>query len=290
MKNRRYQQSIDAVCDHIYRHLDEPLTVEELSEIANFSKYHFHRLFAASVGVNVSRFIQLLRLKRASYQLVFDRDQKIIDIAFSVGYDSAEAFHRAFKKNFGVSPSEFRKQPVWSDWHDQYQFKMHGRDMVMQLKDKVEVIDFPEIKIAVFEHSGSPLVLNDSIAQFIDWRKNSGLSPIKTSRTFGVPFNDPNMVEPEAFCFDICGEVKQTVPENPQGVINKVIPAGRCAKIRHIGSRDHLDDKIYYLYREWLGENDESTRDFPVFFEYLNFFPEVAEHEQITDIYLPLVG
>ncbi|WP_319381821.1 AraC family transcriptional regulator [Thiomicrorhabdus sp.] len=288
MKNRRYQQSIDAVCDYIYRHLDEPLTVEELSGIAHFSKFHFHRLFAASVGVNVSRFIQLLRLKRASYQLVFQPEQKIIDIAFSAGYDSAEAFHRAFKKSFGVAPGAFRQNPVWSDWHDQYQFKMYGRERMMQLNDQVEVIDFPEIKIAVVEHNGSPQTLNHSIARFIEWRKSSGLSPIQSSRTFGVPFNDPNVVEPDAFCFDICGQVRQSIPPNPQGVINKVIPAGRCARLRHLGSRDHLDDKIYYLYREWLGEHQESARDFPVFFEYLNFFPEVAEHEQITDIFLPL--
>jgi len=50
-----------------------------------------------------------------------------------------------------------------------------------------------------------------------------------------------------------------------------------------------MDDKIRMLYQQWLPEGGEELRDFPVFFHYLNLFPQVAEHQLITDIYLPLV-
>jgi AraC family transcriptional regulator len=78
------------------------------------------------------------------------------------------------------------------------------------------------------------------------------------------------------------------VPDNPQKVINKSIPGGRCVKLRHLGSHDNMDSKIHYLYGEWLPNSDEELRDFPCFFHYINLFPEVSEHELITDIYLPL--
>ena len=78
------------------------------------------------------------------------------------------------------------------------------------------------------------------------------------------------------------------MPENPQGVSNKVIPGGRCAVVRHLGSHDRIAESAYYLYREWLPESGEELRDFPMFFHYLNLLPETHEHELVTDIYLPL--
>lgn len=284
MKNARYQQSIEKVCNFIYQNLDENLSVEQLSDVAHFSKYHFHRLFSNQIGINVFQFIQLLRLKRASYELVFHQETRITDIAFSAGYDSHESFSRAFKKRFGQTPKAFRQKPIWPDWHEQYQFKPKRGQTTME----AEIVNFPEMKIAVFEHRGSHQNLNESVGQFIAWRKETGFSPVTQSRSFGLAYDDPSVTEPEKFRFDICGEVQNDIPENPHGVVNKVIPGGRCVKIRHYGSHDDLDETVYYLYRDWLSENDETPRDFPVFFEYINLFPEVAEHELITDVYLPL--
>lgn len=90
--------------------------------------------------------------------------------------------------------------------------------------------------------------------QFIEWRKQSGLSPVKTSRTFGLIYDDPATVEPDKFCFDICGEVAMEVPENAQGVKNGLIPAGRCAVVRHLGAYESFGEKVYYLCRNWLPE------------------------------------
>lgn len=152
----------------------------------------------------------------------------------------------------------------------------------------VKIVDFPETQVAVLAHRGAPRRLNDSALKFIEWRKQSGLSPVQTSRTFGVAYDDPESTEPEQFRFDICGEVSGQVPENPQGVVNGVIPGGRCALTRHLGSHERIGESIYPLYREWLPESGEELRDFPLFFNYLNLVPDVAEHELVTDIYLPL--
>ena len=67
-----YIQKLQLVCDYIQRHLDEDLDVDRLSQIAALSKFHFHRIFAIHIGLNVMKFIQLSRLKRASFQLAFE--------------------------------------------------------------------------------------------------------------------------------------------------------------------------------------------------------------------------
>lgn len=280
----RYDKRLRRVFDYIDQHLDEPLSVELLSQVANFSKFHFHRQFAAYTGVNVSRYVQLLRLKRASYRLVFGDSQPMIDIALDAGFENPESFSRAFKKVFGQTPSQFRRCPAWITWAERYHFQKRERRRTMD----VDIIDFEETRVAVLEHRGSPDLVNDSVKLFIDWRKSTGLSPVATSDSFGIAYDDPNTTEPEQFRFDLCGEVDEPVSENSQGVINKVIPAGRCARMRHLGSHTGLGESAYYLYREWLPQSGEELRDFPLFFLYHNLITDTPEHELVTDLLLPL--
>lgn len=115
-----YTQKLQLVCDYIQRHLDEDLDVDRLSQIAALSKFHFHRIFAIHVGLNVMKFIQLSRLKRASFQLAFEPDLKIIEIALQAGFDSPEAFTRAFKRSFDQTPRAFRDKPDRESWRQKF--------------------------------------------------------------------------------------------------------------------------------------------------------------------------
>lgn len=153
---------------------------------------------------------------------------------------------------------------------------------------EIQITDFDETQVAVLEHRGAPELLNNSINMFIEWRKQSRLSPIATSQTYGIGYNDPTTTEPEKFRFDICASVETQVPPNPQGVINKIIPGGRCALIRYVRSHEEMGEKVRYLYEVWLPDSGEELSDFPCFFHYLNLSSEVQEHDFITDIYLPL--
>lgn len=279
-----YAEKFNRVFDYIDKYLGEELSVERLSQVANFSKYHFHRQFSEYAGITVFRYIRLMRLKRASYRLVFSGHTRIIDIALEAGFENPESFSRAFKNAFGQTPSQFRTSPAWQPWHERYRVPTRERNPAMEVK----IVDFEKTEVAALEHRGAPERVNDSARLFIEWRKASRLSPVKTSMTFGIAYDNPETTEPENFRFDICGAVTAPVPDNPQGVVNKLIPGGRCAVIRHYGSHDKMGESIYYLYRNWLPESGEDLRDFPLFFHYLNLMPETPEHELVTDIYLPL--
>lgn len=280
----KYERRIKRVCDYIQMHLDKDITVSELSDVAALSKYHFHRIFSAYTGVNIVKYIQLLRLKRASYQLAFEHELKVIDIAMDAHFDSPEAFSRAFKRSFNQTPSEFRKFPDWENWHKKLEFSIPKGDIKMD----VQIVTKNEENIAYLSHIGAPDRILETAAEFIEWRKETGLSPVKSSNTYGIPHADPELASPEEFRFDLCGTIERDVPKNKQGVKTSVIPAGRCAVIRHKGSHDQIRDVVCTLYSEWLPESSEETRDFPVYFHYLNFIHEVNESELLTDIYLPL--
>lgn len=279
-----YGERFAKVLDFIEAHLDENLTVERLSREANFSKFHFHRQFSAYVGASVSRYVQLLRLKRASRRLVFEPKLRIIDIALEAGFETPESFSRAFKREYGRTPSQFRTAPAWKPLGGSLPFQFLERRRIMEVK----IVHFAEIKVAALEHRGPPELVNDSALKFIEWRKESKLSPKDRCKTIGVAYDNPDLVEPQAFRFDICGEVDAAVPPNPQGVVNKIIPGGRCAVARHLGSHDRIGACAYYLYREWLPGSGEELRDFPLYFHYLNLITETPERDLATDIYLPL--
>ncbi len=81
-----YHARFRRVLDHVDVHLDDDLSVESLADIANFSKYHFHRQFTQMFGMGVYRYVQLRRFKRASWQLAYRESMPVTDIALGSGY------------------------------------------------------------------------------------------------------------------------------------------------------------------------------------------------------------
>ncbi|MEJ8676800.1 AraC family transcriptional regulator [Chromobacterium amazonense] len=283
-KADRYARRFDKVLGYIASHLDQPLEVERLSRVAHFSVFHFHRQFSAYLGVSVARYILAQRLRRASYWLVFQPGAKITDIALDCGFDNPESFSRAFRQMLGQSPSEFRRCPDWSGWHARMTPPVSERMSSME----VRIVMVEPVMVAALEHLGPPEKVNDSALRFIEWRKESGLSPVASSQTYGIAYDNPETTEPEKFRFDICGSIDAPPPANAQGVVGKRIPGGRCAVVRHQGSHHKIGDSVWYLYREWLPGSGETPRDFPVYFHYLNLASDTPEHLLQTDIYLPL--
>jgi AraC family transcriptional regulator len=152
---------------------------------------------------------------------------------------------------------------------------------------EVKIVEFPETRVAVVEYKGPPENEHLSVQRLIDWRIENGFPPSPQHRNYGLHYNDPARVEPEEYRVDICISVDSEVPPNRHGVINKVIPACRCARARHIGSRDNVL-AAQYLVEEWLPTSGEKLAGLPMIFHYVNVGPQVQEKDMITDVYLPL--
>ncbi|MDD1017053.1 AraC family transcriptional regulator [Pseudomonas rubra] len=279
-----YTKRFNAVLAYIDAHLEGDLSVKTLSGVANFSAFHFHRQFTAFVGVPVSRYVQLMRLRRAAHRLAANAEHSVLDAALGAGFDSPEAFSRAFRRAFGMAPSAFRKEPNWQVWNAVFAIPHFSRTIIMQ----VRIVEFPEVRVAALEHHGAAGLVNESVRTFIEWRMHSGQSPAASSRTFGIPYNNPDTTPPAEFRFAICGEIHEAVAPNTFGVHEIVIPGGRCAVVRHTGSPDHIGETIYPIYRDWLPGSGEELRDQSLFFQYLSVYPQTPLEQWQTDIYVPL--
>ncbi|PHR92296.1 MAG: AraC family transcriptional regulator [Robiginitomaculum sp.] len=277
---------------YIDAHMNDELDLDTLSRVAAYSKFHFHRQFVALFGMSVSRYVLLKRLNRAVYTLAFRGEVPITTIAYDCGYESPEAFSRAFKTNAGQTPSDFRKHPQWQAWTEKYQpvteikaKKMPNVEMP-NVKD-VKIVDFPETRIAVLKHRGAPHLVMNSVRQFIAWRKENALPP-KSSATYNICYDDPNHTAPEAYRFDICAATGKDIAPNEYGIEAGHIPAGKCAVLRHIGSDDGIEAAARILYEHWLPNTKHEVRDFPLFLQRVRAFPDVPEHQAVLDIFLPL--
>lgn len=285
-----YQARFARVLQQIEARSEESLSIDELSGIAAFSRHHFHRQFSGYLGMSTYKYVQYMRMRRASWRLAFRPEMSVADIALATGYQGPEAFARAFRQFSGQSPTEFRDTPDWPEWHSRFRPFIHLRQTTMNplpAPQEVRVVQFPATRVATLEHRGSPMRLGDSIRTFIEWRKANKLPP-RLSATFNIIYNDPDETPPEEFRFSLCAATDKSIEPNDEGVTAQTIPAGRCALLRHVGSDDQLGRSIVHLYAKWLPDSGEELRDFPLFMHRLTFFPDVPDSEAITDIYLPL--
>ncbi|MFZ0269636.1 AraC family transcriptional regulator [Caulobacter sp.] len=284
-----YHARMQRVLDHIDRHLDGDLDLEAMSSVAAFSKFHFHRQFKATFGVSLHRYVQLARLRRASKRLA-EQGQSVTDIALDAGYETPDAFARAFRQRFAQSPSSFRKSPDWAPWLQAFGPLNAARSKIMPTTftpDQVIIREVAPTRVAIFEHRGDPETFDVTRDRFIAWRKAAGLSP-RTSPTFNIWHSERRPADPADYSMDLCvglGADQSIDPADP-AVKAGEIPGGRCAVLRVTGDTHNLEPAALYLYRDWLPASGEEMRDFPIYCQ--RFFLDEPEQGTAAELHLPL--
>ena len=142
------------------------LTIEEIAEHAGFSTDYFNRIFLAHTGFNVMEYLRFCRLKNAAIQLRNTGDN-VLDIALKNGYESHESFTRAFKKQYGISPVEYRKkyiknQPRYGEYHNDTVCKRLTHEFGdLKPADRDDVIDWLLGKDAIkYGYTAASLIVN----------------------------------------------------------------------------------------------------------------------------------
>lgn len=288
---QNYNARMQRVLDYIDQHLDGDLSLDTVSGVAAFSKFHFHRQFMATFGLSLHRYVQLARLKRASHRLATKDAQSVTEIAMDAGYDAPDAFARAFRQRFGQSPSSFRKSPDWAPWLAAFGPLDNARSKLMQIiytPDDVTIRDMLPTPVAIFEHRGDRANLGATIEQFIAWRKAAGLSP-ETSPTFNIFRSERTPANPADYSMDLCVGTDQPIDADDGHAKAGLIPGGRCAVLRVYHDTHNLEPAALYLYRDWLPESGEEVRDFPIYCRrHLSILPNAQVHEAVVELCLPL--
>ncbi|NVN46367.1 AraC family transcriptional regulator [Asaia spathodeae] len=275
--------------DHIDSHLDEALDLDTISAVASFSPAHFHRQFRALFGVTLHRYIQLARFKRAATRLAYG-SESITRIALEAGYETPQAFSRAFRLRAGQIPSSFRKSPDWAAWEASCTALDLARSTLMTQHYTLDAVTIRKVaatRIAVMTHQGAPEGLGQTIQRFIAWRRANGLTP-RNSATYTLLPDDPATTPPDHYRVGLCVGTDKPFSAFDEAIEISSLSAGRCAVLRVTGIIDHLEEAATELYQQWLPQSGEEMRDFPLYCQRIAFFPEVPEHESVAELYLPL--
>lgn len=105
-------ESIEKTIDYIEENMEHELNVEELANIANLSPFYFQKLFKRLVGKTAIEYIKFRRLSKAAEEIKINKKENILDICLKYGFNNAENFSRCFKDAYGITPSQYRSNPI----------------------------------------------------------------------------------------------------------------------------------------------------------------------------------
>ncbi|WP_020614772.1 AraC family transcriptional regulator [Sediminispirochaeta bajacaliforniensis] len=245
-----HSEKINSILEYIEKNIDLQLTVDLLSSKAGLSRFHFHRIFKALIGLNPMEYIEKQRVKRAAFDLVNEKKKKVIDIAFDYGFQSHESFIRTFKKNTGMTPSQFRKEKL--DINIRYFDKLGSLDLKLS---NGKVIPNPKIvtqkafTIACIKYKGNDIDAVDLLWQEF-WKLRNHYN-INSCYYFGVCLHDLDMRNKEVFDY-YAGYESSLLMTIPKEMNTLEIPAEKYAQFTHKGSPEKIGltyDQIYYY---WL--------------------------------------
>jgi AraC family transcriptional regulator len=275
----RYEARLNRVLDHIYDHLDEPLDIDRLAEIACLSPYHWHRIYQAMYGETVAATVRRLRLHRAAGYLA-NGSMPIAQIAERSGYSSLQSFSRTFRAMFGMPPAQYRKQGT----HHRFRPVRSGDDeMVMR---EVVIRDVPAMQVVTVDHVGSYMQIGKAFDALMGWLAARDLL-CPEMRMVGIYYDDPGVVA-EAALRSKAGVVLPRAVEVAAPVSLTPLLGGRYAVLQHKGPYADMAAAYQWLYGEWLVQSGHEAADAPAFEEYLNNPKDTAPSDLVTEICLPL--
>ena len=108
---RKQTLAVQRMQDYIEQNKTMEITLSDLAKISLFSPWYSYRLFREYLGLTPTEYIRKLRLSQAALRLR-DGEDRVIDIAFDLGFGSVDTFTRAFFREFGCNPSDYRKKPA----------------------------------------------------------------------------------------------------------------------------------------------------------------------------------
>jgi len=289
-----YKQRLLRVLVCIQRRLDAPLSLKELAALACFSPYHFHRIFTGMLGESLKSHIRRLRLERAAGRLKLSR-RPVIEVALEAGYDSPEAFSRAFRAAFGMSPSGFRRDRgacglvrARSGVHyDRAQaLKRFRTTQLLDQGMKVTIKKVDPARVAFIRHLGPYSECGAAWDKLLTFMGKEGLLG-GDAMFIGICHDDPDITPPDKVRYDAC--VSAGPSFTAQGEIGvQTIPGGEYAVATHFGRYSRLGQSYGKLLGQWLPRSGRELRSSPCFEVYLNSPESTAPEDLITDLYAPL--
>ncbi len=278
-----YHKAVNRVVEYIDQHLTEPVDLATLAEIAHISTFHFHRIFRSMMGENVGEYIQRLRLEHAAQRLRTSSAQ-LESLIEKSGYQTIQAFSKAFKKHFGISPVAYRSMAN----NEIIYHKPLIPDYQLPAPEIRMVKDISYVYIRIIDVYGTPKSYNIAWGKVFSFALQNQIIHEQTEY-LGLSFDDPTITSPDRCRFYACITTDKYI--KPQGEFGyQTIKGGKYAVFTLKGSYSGLMGLYNGIYAEWLPKSGYCLRDNISFEKYLNHPEKVKQQELLTEVYIPIEG
>ena len=282
MKNITYNdyvQRINKVVAYINNHLDETLDLKTLANEAALSDFHFHRIFKALKGEAIGGYITRLRLE-ATARLLRYTALTIEEIAFNIGYETPASLSKAFKKQYGISPTEYRTNK------DTYIMKKEIINPDLALKTpKIVTLDPKNLIYVALTGAYGSLDYGKAYEQLWAVIKAQKLFT-KGIESICISYDDPKITEGSLQRSDVCLAIHK--PATPQDEVScKTLAGGKYAVFFYQGSYENLS-QVYDTAVRWVIDHEYTLREEPFFEKYLNDARRTPKEKLKTEIYIPI--
>jgi len=300
MVSEEYIGRINTILRFIDNNLDNQLSLEKIAEKASYSPFHFHRIFKAITGEPLNAYIIRKRIEKTAGILIRQKGVSVSELSLQYGFSSNSSFTRAFKKVYGISPSEFRKLSPGkyskickveskngqeNQIFEKYICNINNQITWIKMNAKIEIKEFLETDIAYVTQIGVEGI-EQAFDKVLRWGRSKGMlenSNTKIARIFHDSFKitDPDKVR-MSICMFLDKEMKA------EGEIGMDSIAGG----KHIVSRFEITveefEKSWSGLFIWMNENGYQKSAHDPFEIYHNNFNDHPEKKCIVDFCIPI--
>ncbi len=307
-----YVSRINKTFDYIESNIEKQMTLEELATVANFSKFHFNRIFYSIVGETPFQFIMRVRIEKSAILILANKNVSISEIAFRCGFSDISIFSRNFKSYFKMSATQYRQKKFnyrnicqqdsnlsqqdsnshQDDNRPTQYFCPELRTIKWRTKMKqnksVEVKLLPKMTLAYIRHIG-PYKGDEKLFERIwnklfTWAGPRSLIGGTDFRSLIIYHDDPNVTIEDKLRMSVC----ITVP--PETKVEGEVGKMEIEEAKYVVARFELDGSEFqeawdWVYGQWFPASGYQPDDKPCF----EMYPEDPKDGKfIVDICVPV--
>ncbi|GKX66540.1 AraC family transcriptional regulator [Inconstantimicrobium mannanitabidum] len=304
MQDIKYQEEyirrIHKVQDYIEHHLGQAMSIEELSNVAGFSKYHFSRIFQGMLREPLAHYVNRIRMENALFLLAHRADKNMTDITYELGYTDSAVFSRAFKNYYGITPREYRKE-YSKNCKDSFLLSEYNKNtakkewagQLFPVTGQITIVNMEEKQVAYVRHIGTYETLakeySNLMQTLITYAEKQKLFVDSENWVLAMYHDNPEFGEENKFRTSLCLTVPECIEIHEDGIIGRMQLEGGLYAVGHFQiQQDQYSDAWNYMYQEWIAGSGYVPRNSYPFEVYRNN-PHANEHHiHEVDIYVPI--
>lgn len=299
-----YRFRINRVIDFIEKNLEKDFSLDELAEVANFSKFHFSRIFQKLTGESPFQLVLRLRLEKGASLLVHG-NQSISETALKSGFRSLSVFSKNFRGHFKISPSSYRKERRKNSNLDKTnsnsrkgiappstyicnETKSIKWKVVMNNSKSIAIKELPNIPVIYIRHigayQGDAALFERLFGKLFAWAGPRGILDNGDFQTAIVYHDDVHVADKSKLRTSVCLTAPSTTPID--GEIGKmVLEKGKYVVARFILKADEFQKAWDWMMHDWFPTSGYRPDDRPCF----ELYPEEPENDTFkVDICIPI--